>query len=74
MDALGKARLHSVLDKSYLGEPTDWEVKTEYDVEQKTHTSSDAGVGMSKVSDTVVGPNIAVLSFHPLVENADERG
>lgn len=47
-DALEKTRFLSVQDESYLGETKDLEIKIEYDVEAKTLSLTDTGVGMGK--------------------------
>merc|ERR1712086_938867 len=48
MGALEKARFHSVQDDSFLGDVQDLEIKIEHDMEAKTITIADTGVGMSK--------------------------
>merc|ERR1712241_167731 len=47
-DALEKARFHSVLDESFLGENKDLEIKLEHDPDAKTISIVDTGIGMSK--------------------------
>merc|ERR1712166_550785 len=47
-DALEKARFHSVQDDSFLGDVQDLEIKIEHDMEAKTISIIDTGVGMSK--------------------------
>ena len=47
-DALEKARQMSVLNKDYLGEHPELEVRLEFDRDAKTITISDTGIGMTK--------------------------
>jgi len=47
-DALEKARFHSVQDESFLGDSQDMEIKIEHDMDAKTISITDTGVGMTK--------------------------
>merc|ERR1711865_494115 len=47
-DALEKARFHSVQDEAFLGEMQDMEIKIEHDMDAKTISITDTGVGMTK--------------------------
>lgn len=47
-DALEVVRFKSVGDLDYMGESRDLEIKLEHDVEKRTITISDTGVGMTK--------------------------
>merc|ERR1711957_482502 len=47
-DALDKARFLSVKDSDYLGNMPELEIKIDFDVEAKTVSITDTGIGMTK--------------------------
>lgn len=47
-DALDKARFLAVKDVDYLGSTPELEIKIDYDVEAKTVSITDTGIGMTK--------------------------
>ncbi|KAL7067462.1 putative Hsp90 protein [Cryptosporidium serpentis] len=47
-DALEKARFTSVTDKSFLGDKTELEIRISYDMNKRTISITDTGVGMTR--------------------------
>ena len=46
---LEKARFHAVQDDSFLGDTKDLEIKAKHDLDAKTISIIDSGIGLSKV-------------------------
>lgn len=47
-DAIDKARLKALTDTTFLGDNTDFEIKLEIDIENKTLSIRDNGIGMTQ--------------------------